>query len=363
MIQHLAQPSPSSPISADVSVLIVNWNRRQLLERCLKSLETGQGPRFEAIVVDNGSSDDSVDWLREYQRVSPYPVRLVLNSTNLGFCRANNQGIAAASAPFVALLNNDAEVRAHWLDHLHRAFEDPRVGMAASKILVWEDPRIIDKVGHLIWPDGQNRGRGTGEIDRGQYDAEEEVLWPDGCACMYRKAMLDEIGGFDEDFFAYADDAELGLRARIAGWRCLYMPKAVVLHRRGSTLGVNSPRRLFLIERNRVWLAVKLFPGSLLWQNGAYYLARLFAGARAALKNRGEIRHYSTPREKLTAAWTLLKADWAAVQGIPAMWRKRRAFAPLRRLTPREVTALLFRHKIDLRTLSEQSIAPPEPGR
>ena len=90
--------------------------------------------------------------------------------------------------------------------------------MAASKVLVWQDPTIIDKAGHLIYPDGQNRGRGSGEIDRGQYDQIEEVLWPDGCAAMYRKAMLDEIGGFDEDFFAYADDAELGLRARIAGW-------------------------------------------------------------------------------------------------------------------------------------------------
>ncbi len=83
--------------------------------------------------------------------------------------------------------------------------------MAASKILVHEDPRRIDKAGHLIYPDGQNRGRGSGELDEGQYDRVEEILWPDGCAAMYRRAMLDEIGGFDEDFFAYADDAELGL--------------------------------------------------------------------------------------------------------------------------------------------------------
>ena len=89
----------------------------------------------------------------------------------------------------------------------------------------------------LIYPDGQNRGRGSGEIDRGQYDRLEEVFWPDGCAALYRKAMLDEIGGFDEDLFAYGDDAELGLRARIAGWRCLYVPHAVVRHHRGSHSG------------------------------------------------------------------------------------------------------------------------------
>ena len=114
--------------------------------------------------------------------------------------------------------------------------------MAASKMLVWEDPRRIDKAGHLIFPDGQNRGRGTGALDQGQFDREEEVLWPDGCAAMYRKRMLDQIGGFDEDFFAYGDDAELGLRARIAGWRCCYAPHAVVRHHRGSTLGKGSAR-------------------------------------------------------------------------------------------------------------------------
>ena len=109
--------------------------------------------------------------------------------------------------------------------------------MAASKMLVWEDPRRIDKAGHLIFPDGQNRGRGSGALDTGQFDREEEVLWPDGCAAMYRKEMLDRIGGFDEDFFAYGDDAELGLRARIAGWRCIYTPEAVVRHHRGVDPG------------------------------------------------------------------------------------------------------------------------------
>ena len=96
---------------------------------------------------------------------------------------------------------------------------------------------------------------------------------------MYRRAMLDEVGGFDEDFFAYADDAELGLRGRIAGWTCLYAPGAVVRHHRGATLGLGSARRLTLIERNRVLLVVKLFPWNLLWLNGAYYLARIGGGA------------------------------------------------------------------------------------
>lgn len=123
-------------------------------------------------------------------------------------------------------------------------------------------------------------------------DRIEEALWPDGCAAMYRRAMLEEIGGFDEDFFAYADDAELGLRARIAGWTCLYMPGAVVRHHRGATLGVFSPRRIELIERNRVFLAAKLFPWRLLLLNPFYFAARIAAGAWAALHGRGEIGRF-----------------------------------------------------------------------
>ncbi len=211
-----------------VSVIIVNYSRAALLAACLRSLLQPQGVPFEAIVVDNGSADGSVEAVERFAASAPFPVTVLRNAENLGFCAANNQGIRHSQAPFVALLNNDAEARPLWLGHLHSAFADPRVGMAASKILVHGDPRVIDKAGHLIWLDGQNRGRGTGQIDRGQFDRREEVLWPDGCACMYRRAMLDEIGLFDEDLFAYGDDAELGLRARIAGWRCVYVPEAVL---------------------------------------------------------------------------------------------------------------------------------------
>src|SRR5690348_18332194 len=114
-----------------------------------------------------------------------FGARVIRNGENRGFCAANNQGIAAASGEFIALLNNDAEARPGWLAALLRACSRaPDVGMAASKILVWENPGCIDKAGHLIFPDGQNRGRGAGYPDRGQFDAEEEVLWPDGCAAM-----------------------------------------------------------------------------------------------------------------------------------------------------------------------------------
>ena len=227
--------------------------------------------------------------------------------------------------------------------------------MAASKILVWEDATRIDKCGHLIYPDGQNRGRGAGQTDRGQFESTAEVLWPDGCAAMYRRAMLEDIGGFDEEFFAYADDAELGLRGRWAGWRCLYTPKAVVRHHRGATLGLGSARRLTLIERNRVLLVVKLFPWSLLWVNSAFLLARIGAGMWAAVRNRGEMRHYPGMGGKLTAAIALLRGTAEAVPLIPTMLRKRRALRQKRRLTGKQIRKLLLANRIGLRELSESA--------
>jgi len=339
-----------------VTVVVVNWNRWELLRACLGSLAAQRGRTFEVVLVDNGSTDGSAE-NAESEFGRQFPLRVIRNQENRGFCAANNQGIAAARGDFIALLNNDAEADPEWLAALHSAFAGrPRVGMAASKILVWEAPHRIDKVGHLIYWDGQNRGRGAGEVDSGQYEREEEVLWPDGCAAMYRKAMLDEIGGFDEDFFAYADDAELGLRARICGWSCLYIPRAVVRHHRGATLGVMSPRRLELIERNRVLLAAKLFPWRLLWLNGVFYLARLGAGLWAAAKGKGEVGRYPGWTGKFRVAWTLMKADWAAARMLPATFRKRAAMRKIRKLTSSEVIALLRRYQIPLRELNEQAI-------
>lgn len=334
-----------------ISVVVVNWNRRELLRECLISLIAQRDAEIEIIVVDNGSTDGSCECVR-----AEFPgVQVIRNFENRGFCAANNQGIAAARGKFIALLNNDAEADPEWAAAMARAATGESVGMVACKVLVHGNPQQIDKVGHLVYPDGQNRGRGTGALDRGQFDRIEEVLWPDGCAALYRKEMLDAIGGFDEDFFAYADDAELGLRARIAGWSCVYTPHAVARHHRGNTLGVASVRRLKLIERNRVLLAAKLFPWSLLWLNPFYYAARLAAGAGAAIRGEGETALFPGWAGK----WRLLKAlalgDWEALWMLPKMLRKRRDVRRIAKLTPRQVKQLILDHRIDLRELATQA--------
>jgi GT2 family glycosyltransferase len=331
-----------------ISVVIVNWNRKDLLRACLCSIQRQADVAFETVVVDNGSTDGSADMAER-----EFGARVIRNSENRGFCAANNQGIAAGSGEWIALLNNDAEAEPGWLAALARAADrSPEIGMVASKVLVWEDPGRIDKVGHLIFPDGQNRGRGSGALDKGQFDREEEVLWPDGCAALYRRAMLQQIGGFDEDFFAYGDDAELGLRARIAGWKCIYTPEAVVRHHRGATLGKDSAHRLALIERNRVLLALKLFPWSLLWLNPFFFLARVAAGAMAAGRGSGDTAHFPGWRGKVRMALALVRGDVAALRLAPRILRKRAAIRKLRRLAPRDVRRLILAHRLSLREVA-----------
>jgi len=341
----------------EVSVVVINWNGRDYLRACLESLIRQRDADFEVIVVDNGSSDGSVEMVRqEYLGRGDFRVRLIANESNRGFCAANNQGFAEARGRFVAILNNDAEAEPGFLAALRRAFDvAPDIGMAAAKILVYEDPRRIDKVGHLIYPDGQNRGRGTGELDIGQYDHMEECLWPDGCAAMYRKEMLDHIGGFDEDLFIFGDDAELGLRARMAGWRCLYVPEAVVRHHRGGAMKTGSTGRVFLIERNRLLLAIKLFPLSLLLLNPFYFMARLAAGLLAAAGDKGEMARFPGLWNKIRLAWTILRADVAALKMAPQTLRKRRRLRPIFKMSPAEVRRLILTNRIPLRALLEKS--------
>jgi GT2 family glycosyltransferase len=362
-----SEPLTISPGSAEagagsnpeISAIVVNWDRRDLLRSCLNSLcgqRTGRHS-FEIIVVDNGSTDGSVEMLRrEFAGRTGVSIRLLRNPENRGFCAANNQAIAIARGSFVALLNNDAEADPAWLAALRDAVDaSPEYGMAACKILVHGDWRRIDKVGHQMYPDGLSRGRGCGEMDLGQYDDVEETLWPDGCAAIYRKRMLEEIGGFDEDFFAYGDDSELGLRARIAGWRCVYEPRAVAYHHRGATLGRTSVRRVALIERNRLLLAAKLFPWSLLCFNGPYYIARIAAGIRAAIFKKGEVSAFHGLGGKLRVAAGLFMGDGEALAMLPRMLRKRRDIRKIRKLSPRQVHELILDHRITLRVLMEQT--------
>lgn len=216
---------------------------------------------IELIVVDNGSTDHSVNVLEEVQQSLPFPLHVLPNSTNRGFGFATNQGIRRASAPWIATLNNDTRPEAEWMERLLSTTDSKsRVGSIGSKLLRANAPSQIDSAGIAMDWMGIAWDHQGGELDDTADDNVREIFGPCAGAALYSRAMLNEIGLFDGEFFAYLEDVDLSWRARLAGWQAVLQPQARVLHAHSSTLGHDSPRKRFLLARNKVWLLVKNYP-------------------------------------------------------------------------------------------------------
>ena len=328
-----------------VSAIVVTLNGGDLLRDALASLFAQTHQALEVILVDNGSRNDSVAGV-----ASAYGSRLrvIRNERNEGFARANNQGIREARGEWVLLLNDDAVAAPGAVEALMAlADQTPDVGMLACRVLRHDAPQIFDSVGLLVYPDGVCRCRGWEEKDLGQYDRAEEVLAPHGAAGAYRKAMLDEIGGFDESYFAYLEDLDLGMRGQLRGWSCWYVPTAVVTHHKSSTRGNYSKFKAYHVERNRIWNAVKLMPRVILLASPLFTLNRYLLQAYAAATHRGAsgefVKEYSYP-ELLVI---LVRAYAAALVRLPEMLAKRRAIARTRTISDDAWLRLISRYKLD----------------
>ena len=342
--QDASESQTNAPL---FSVIILNWNGRRLLEECLSSIRSQTFRDFETIVVDNGSTDGSVDWVKERSAESVSTVAL---PSNLGFAGGNNAGIRVARGRYVILLNNDTAVDPGWLAALAEAVRrHPDAGMFTPKILNYYRRDEIDNTGHLIYPDGLARGRDRLEKDDGRFDAEGENLWPSGCAGVYKREMLDRIGLLDESFYAYGEDVDLGLRARWAGWSCFYVPAAVVYHKYSATTGAYTSQKAFLVERNRIWILFKNFPIREILLSPlrtgyryAYHLTGALTGRGAAGKFASE---YSVGRMFLV----ILRAEIGALAGVPRMLRSRRAGKSFRHMTSRQFRSLVARFPLSAR--------------
>ena len=335
-----------------VSIIVVNWNGMEFVDDCLASLEKQTWKQREFILVDNGSTDGSAEHIHNWTARLANAQGIFL-SENTGFCKANNLAFAKATGEWLALINNDAVAEPNWLEELLRhADVTGRIGMLGGKILFFDTPGVIDKAGHLIYWDGQNRGRGTMEADTDQYNKAEEILWPDACAALYHRKLFEETGGFDETFFAFGDDADLGMRARLLGWKARYVPTAVVYHRHSATAGTYSPLKVMLVERNRLLLAIKNFPLALLLQNPYWSLRRFAWHAYAARRRRGAagrfVGAYGWNRALFNLAWSY----FSAAKLLPGALRRRKKIQRTKQLSNREVWELLRRFQIDVRELT-----------
>jgi len=312
------------------SVIIPTWNGAHHLTVCLDSLGRQDCGPFETIVVDNGSTDGT------RERLAAYPaVETIWLPTNIGFAGAVNAGIDRARADVIVLLNNDTEVEPGWLGALVRGLEAaPGAGMATSKVRLFDRRDTLHTTGDTVDRAGQAANRGVWEVDRGQFDGADAhwVFGASGAAAAYRRAMLDDVGVFEARFGSYFEDVDLAWRARLRGWRCVFVPDAVVYHKLSATGG--GPVASYHVARNRAWTIQRCYPASLAARNAwriALAEGRTFTralrharGAAARATMRGQIVGWGT-------AWRSLGA--------------RRAIQRARRIDARAMATLLGGHE------------------
>jgi GT2 family glycosyltransferase len=314
-------PSENSPL---VSVIILNWNGAAFLPRCLEAVAAQSFRDFEVLVLDNASTDGSLDGLE-----ARWPdFQVVRFSENLGFAVANNRGAHMAHGRWLAFLNNDAFPEADWLAKLVGAAQRrPEFSFFASRLLFAHDPALVQSTGDVLHVSGFAWSRDYRCPLADAHLDEEEVFSPSAAAALYEREAFLGVGGFDERFSSHLEDIDLGFRLRLSGKRCLYVPEAVAMHLVSATYGVESDRTVYQVQRNVVWVYFADMPGSLFWK---YLLAHLFTDLVF-------LAHY-TLRGKAGPAW---RAKWDALRGLPAALRKRRLLQQDRQVTPAEIERLL----------------------
>jgi len=239
-----------------ISIVVLNWNGRKIIKRCLDAVFSQTYPNFEVILSDNGSTDGSVEFVRKN-----YPkVKIIENGRNLGCAEGNNVGMRIAKGKYICNLANDTKPDKNWLMEMFKVIEsDKKIGAVGPKLVFMHDPKIINAAGTIATKDGLVRYRGWKEKDVGQYDKVEEVFAVNNVACMYRKKALQDVGLLDPEFFIYNEDADLGWRMRLRGWKSVYVPTAIVQHEVGTTMGKYSEKGAYYAHRNWIWMIIKNF--------------------------------------------------------------------------------------------------------
>lgn len=318
--------SRDAPMAAadTVGVVIVNWHTEDLLADTLAALARQTRLPDEVVVVDNGS--------RKPLPVAAFaaaPPRLLSQPVNLGFAAGNNRAIAACDTTWLALLNPDALPETDWLEQLlDAAARHPQVAAFGSRQLMAEDPTRLDGLGDVYHVSGAAWRDGYRQAYRADALADAEIFAPCAAAALYRRDALLEVGAFDEDYFCYFEDVDLGFRLRLRGHRCMLAANAVVRHiGSASTGGQQSDFAVYHGHRNLVWTYVKDMPGIGLWlflpQHLLFNLVALF---------------YFTARGQAGAIW---RAKWHALRGLPAAWRKRRDIQARRRVSWADLRGLM----------------------
>jgi len=315
----------------------------EVLDECLRGLESQTLDDFEVVVIDNSGIGRV--------KAAGKHVRVLANQHNIGFGAAVNQAFRDSKAPYLATLNDDAVADPQWLETLLADAEShPRTGMFASEVRLAGTGRL-DSAGMLIASDGSSKQRGHEALPTLLADA-RETLFSSGSAALYRRAMLDEIGLFDESFFLYCEDTDLGLRARWAGWDSRYVPGALVEHRYSHSAGRASPLKAYFVERNRLYTIMKTFPAGMLWAAPFASIARYLWHVVALFSGRGKTGEFRKSGSTALLPFLVIRAHFAAIFQLPKLLAARRRIRASRRITPAEFKSLLQRHAITVRQVA-----------
>jgi GT2 family glycosyltransferase len=309
---------------ARADVIILNYNGLRFLGPCLTALRAQTYHDFRITLVDNGSSDGSVELVR-----AEFPeVCIIALAKNLGFCVGNNRGIEATSGEYVALLNNDTEVAPTWLQVLITTLDHyPKVGFCASKMIRLSDRATVDTAGDVFYVCGVGGKRGEGEPAE-HYTEPEQVFGACAGAALYRRSMLDKIGLLDADLFAMDEDIDLSFRAQLQGYQCQYVPEAIVYHHVSGSFGMGSGKSIGLTRRNMLEVLIKNMPVSLLLKYAPLILG-YYIGGDIYYSLRGYAKH-------------ILWARWENLKRFPHSLAKRRIIQHNRTISTRELDALLI---------------------
>ena len=331
-----------------VTVVIPTLSADRRLVECLDALAQQTRRDFEVVIIDNSGQG-----LVRAGEAGRRGANVIEPQCNVGFGAAINLGFRQSRSPYLAALNDDAAPRAEWIGELVAAAEaHPEAGMFASQVRLYGEEHL-DSAGMVIARDGSSKQRGH-LFPAGEFEREEEVLLPSGSAAMYRRAMLEQIGLFDEDFFLYCEDTDLGLRARWAGWGCIYVPGAAVEHHYSHSAGRASRLKAYYVERNRLFVVAKNFPALMLWIVPFATLARYWWHVRSIALGRGTAAQFRREGNSgLRLAVIVMRAHWALARNAGSLWRKRKEIRRRAKLSAVEFGRLLRAHSIGVRRVAE----------
>ncbi|MDQ6677178.1 MAG: glycosyltransferase family 2 protein [Acidobacteriota bacterium] len=343
------ESSISSGRALLATIAIPTLTAGDALADCLQSLSRQTTDAFEMVVVDN-SGRGLVRRQGEAERAG---ARIVEMDHNTGFGAAINSVYQMSAAPYLATLNDDAAPAPGWLAALIAALDrNPRAGMCASQVRL-SPSDVLDSAGMLLCADGSSKQRGHNQSPA-HFSSPGEILLPSASAALYRRAMLNETGAFDANFFLYCEDTDLGLRGQRAGWTCLYAPNALVSHRYSHSTGRVSALKAYYVERNRLFVAVKNLPLPMLLASPFVTAARYGWHLYFLLHGTGAAARFAMESGAgWRLAWFVLKAHLALLANLPQLLKQRRRIARTAKLTGPEYSSLLRRHAIPARAIAE----------